>query len=69
MPNPRTECHPHRQLSLPSRRARQQQVRKVGASDQQHQPDRSGQHQQRGGAQITYNPTLERVDKISILSR
>ena len=37
----------HRQLALPRRAARQQQVRDVGARDEQHQSDRAEQHQQR----------------------
>ena len=35
----RAERQPHAQLVAPRRRAREQQVRDVGAGDQQHQPD------------------------------
>ena len=42
-----TERQAHRHLAAPSRRAREQQVRDVGARDEQHSRDRAEQYQQR----------------------
>ena len=41
------ERRPHRQLALPRRRARQEQVGDVGAGDEQHEADRAGQRAER----------------------
>ena len=45
---PRAEREPHRHLAAASGRPRQQQVRDVRAGDDQHEPDRGQEHEQRG---------------------
>ena len=46
---PRANRQPHRDLLLPPRRSRQQQVRHIRARNQQHQPHHDHQHRKRLG--------------------
>ena len=58
----RPDRRPHRDLFLPRRRARQQQVRRVGRRDEQHTANRGKQHDQRG-PQLRAHEHMVEVDE------